>query len=248
MSSAVLTRELDAHSGYIAALGALGLDVVTMPVTHTEPPRDPLALPRALEHGGHAAIVIVSARGAAALAQARAHVTTLPEVFAVGPATHRALAAAGITAQHPPDAIDGASLAQAMIASRELAGRRVLVPRAEDGRDDVITVLRSAGIEVVDVIAYRTVPTAADDPVIAEGAQLLSTGTAAVCAVFAPSQVAALAALLGPLAAVRVPFVAIGDTTAAVLREAGVANIAVAASPTPEGLANAVASVYTHRP
>jgi uroporphyrinogen-III synthase len=245
MPSAVLTREIDAHSGYIAALGALGLEVVAMPVTHTEPPRDPMALPRALEHGGHAAIVIASARAAAALAQAREHVTSLPEVWAVGPATKRALAAAGITAHHPPGVVDGASLAQAMIASPQLAGRRVLVPRAEDGRDDAIAVLRSAGIEVVDVIAYRTVPTAADDPAIAEGVQLLSAGTAAVCAVFAPSQVAALAAVLGPLGELRVPFAAIGDTTGAVLREAGVATVAVAASPTPEGLANAVASVYT---
>jgi uroporphyrinogen-III synthase len=245
MPSAVLTRELDAHSGYIAALGALGLEVVAMPVTHTEPPHDPAALSRALEHGGHAAIVIASARAAAALAQARAHAGSLPEVWAVGPATQRALAAAGIAAQHPPGAIDGASLAQAMIASRELAGRRVLVPRAEDGRDDAIAVLRSAGIEVVDVIAYRTAPTAAGDPAIAEGLRLLTTGTAAACAVFAPSQVAALAAVIGPLAELRVPFAAIGDTTGAVLREAGIANVAVAATPTPEGLANAVASVYT---
>jgi uroporphyrinogen-III synthase len=54
--------------------------------------------------------------------------------------------------------------------------------------------------------------------------------------------------VLGPLGGLHVLFAAIGDTTGAVLREAGIANVAVAASPTPEGLANAIAAVYPHRP
>lgn len=248
MPVAVVTRELDAHSGYIGALAALGLDTVAMPVTRTEPPRDREALARALEHGGHAAIVIASARAAAALALAiESGARQLPEVWAVGPATKRALAAAGIRAQLPPSAHDGASLAQAMITTRDLAGRRVLVPRAEDGRDDAIAVLRSAGAEIVDIVAYRTVPTPADDASLSAGKQLLLTGRASVCALFAPSQVAALGSVVGPLAQLRVAFVAIGDTTGAVLREAGVAAVAVATSPTPEGLANAVAAVYPGR-
>lgn len=248
MPFAVVTRELDAHSGYIATLAVLGLDVVAMPVTHTEPPRDQGALARALEHGGHVAVVIASARAAAALAKVVEHgARQLPEVWAVGPATKRALAAAGIRAQQPPNAHDGASLAQAMVSSRDLAGRRVLVPRAEDGRDDAIAVLRAAGAEIVDIVAYRTVPTPPDDASIAEGKALLLASRAAVCAVFAPSQVAALITVVGPLAHLRTSFVAIGDTTGAVLREAGVTAVSVATSPTPEGLANAVAAVYPGR-
>jgi len=248
MPHAVLTREIDAHSGYVAALQALGLEVVPMPVTRTEPPRDQNALARALEHGGHAAIVIASARAAHALAAVVAQTNRpLPEVWAVGPATKRALAAAGIRAQHPPSAHDGASLASAMLVQRDLAGRRVLVPRAEDGRDDAIAVLRAAGAEIVDVVAYRTVATAVDDPALGPGMQLLASGRAAVCAVFAPSQVAALGGVMGPLDRLRVAFAAIGDTTGAVLREAGVASVSVATSPTPEGLAKAVAAVYPSR-
>lgn len=246
MPYAVLTRELDASAAYASVLAPLGLEVISMPVTRTEPPRDAGALGRALEAGGHAAIVVASARAAAALAAARGH-AQLPEVWAVGPATQRALAAAGIPAVLPEAAHDGASLAHAMITQRELAGRRVLVPRAEDGREDAIAVLRAASVEIDDVIAYRTVPVPADDPAIAEGRDLLASGRAAVCAVFAPSQVTALASLVGPLSEVRTVFAAIGDTTGAVLRAAGVANVAVAAMPTPEGLANAVAAVYPPR-
>jgi uroporphyrinogen-III synthase len=43
---------------------------------------------------------------------------------------------------------------------------------------------------------------------------------------------------------VRARFCAIGETTAAALRAAGIAEVAVAQAPTPEGMANAVRSVY----
>ncbi len=249
MPVAVFTREVDAGSAYPAALAPLGLEVVAMPVTRTEPPRDRGALARALETGGHAAILVASPRAAAALIDANPGVRRgeLPEVWAVGPATLRALAAGGIAARHPDSAIDGASLAHALIAHRELAGKRVLVPRAEEGREEALTILRAAGIEIADVIAYRTVASPPDDPALARGRELLSGDRADVCVVFAPSQVAALSALVGPLTTRTAVFAAIGDTTGATLREAGVGTVAVAQSPTPEGLANAIAAVYPPR-
>lgn len=250
MPFAVFTREVDASSAYVSALAALGLEIVAMPLTRSEPPRDPGALARALEAGGHAAIVIASARGAAALVEAASGVRvhpTLPEVWAVGPATLRALVAGGIHAIHPPGSHDGASLAHALVTERSLDGRRVLVARAEDGREEAMAILRAAGAIVDDVPVYRTVPSPVDDPALARGRELLLGGRANICVVFAPSQVTALAALVGPLAERHTQFAAIGDTTAAVLREAGVATVAVATVPTPEGLANAIAAVYPPR-
>jgi len=240
VAHAVITRELDA--AYADALAALGLEPVAMPVTRSAPPTDPTALPAALARGGHAVIVLASARAADAVIAARGDLP-LPEVWAVGPATARALAAAGITAHVPPVAKDGATLAHALIAARSLAGHRVLVPRAEDGRDDAIDALRAAGAEVEAVVAYRTVAVAAGDPAIARGTELLARGEAAVCAVFAPSQAAALDAII-PLATVSTRFVAIGETTARSLRDRGVACVA-ADQPTPEGLARAVRAVYS---
>jgi uroporphyrinogen-III synthase len=237
MAIAVVTRE--ETSAYASVLAPLGLEVIAMPVTRTEPPRDPKALARALE-SRYAAIAVASARAAQALAACGAQ---LPEVWAVGPATHRALQAAGITARVSEAATDGAALAHAMLASRDLAGQRVLVPRAEDGREDAIAILRAAGVEVVDVIAYRTVSAPPDDAAVIEGRDALLAG-AAVCIVFAPSQVRALAGIIGPLGQVRAAWIAIGDTTGAVLREAGIERVSVASTPTPEGVANAVAAVY----
>jgi uroporphyrinogen-III synthase/uroporphyrinogen III methyltransferase/synthase len=243
---AVITRELDAAAPYAAALAALGLEALALPVTTTAPAGDPGELARAVAGGGYAAIVVASARAAAALAAARAGAPIDGEVWAVGPATARALAVAGIAARVPPDARDAHGLAQAMLAARALAGRRVLVPRAEGGRDEAIAALRAAGAEVDAIVAYRTVATAAGDPVLAAGLAALRDGRAGVCAVFAPSQVAALDALVA-ISSVAAPFAAIGETTAAALRAAGAGVVAVSDGPTPERLAKAVSAVYPLR-
>jgi uroporphyrinogen-III synthase len=236
MAHAVVTRDPEAAQPYAAALAPLGLITIAMPVTRTAPPIDPAALATALA-GEHDAIVCASARAAEALGRPSA------PVWAVGPATARRLAELGIAAIARPEIRDGATLAAAMIAEGRVAGLRILVPRAEDGRDDAITALRAAGAIVRDVVAYRTVAIAPGDPALAAGRELLAAGRAAVCALFAPSQVRALDAAI-PLAAIATRFIAIGETTRAALAAAGVTAAAVAATPTPAGIANAVASVY----
>ncbi len=246
MASAVLTRDPASAAAYAAALAPLGLEVVAMPVTKHAPPADAGALGRALASGDFAAIVVASPRAAQELARA-AGGQALPEVWAVGPATLRALEIVKIAAHHPDGVREGADLARRLVASRSLHGRRVLVPRAEDGRVEGIELMRAAGVDVVDVVAYRTVAADATAPEVARGAKLLRAGKTAVCAVFAPSQVAALAAIVGPLGELVTRFCAIGETTAAALRAAGVGQVAVAPEPTPEGIAQAVGSVYPPR-
>ena len=241
----MITREAEAAAPYVAALAPLGLEGLALPVTRMAPALDPGELVRALAHGGYAAIVVASARAAQVLQAARGP-APLPEVWAVGPATARALAAAGIPARVPPVARDAVTLATMLVAERSLAGHRVLVPRAEDGRDEAIAILREAGAVVDAITAYRTVPAAADDPDLAHGLALLRRGEVAVCAVFAPSQVAALDTLVG-IRRISAPFAAIGETTATALRAAGAAVIAVADAPTPERLAKAVSAVYPLR-
>jgi len=215
------------------AIEALGLEVAIVPVTQTAPPHDPDALVRALERDGYAAIVCASRNAAGALIRAKGH-APIPEVWVVGPATARVLEEAHITPIHP-DAKDAASLARALVAQRHLAGKKILVPRAEDGRDEGIEILRAAGIEVDDIVAYRTIPAPVEDPGV--------FSRAAVCVVFAPSQVAAVDRLVG-VRALTCVWAAIGETTAQALREAGAEVVGVAATPTPEGIANAVTAVY----
>jgi uroporphyrinogen-III synthase len=258
MAFAVLTRDPVDAQGYAGVLGPLGLEVVAMPVTKTASADDPGALARALDTGSYAAIVVASPRAAHELARAvaslqsvRTTMPDLPDVWAVGPATKRALDIAKLPAHLPADVRDGAELAKKLVASRRLAGQRVLVPRAEDGRVEPLEILRAAGADVVDIVAYRTVAVAPDDPQVARGAELLVAGEAALCALFAPSQVSALAAVIAArgasLGALATQFCAIGETTAAAARQAGVTAIAVAPTPSPEGMAQAVRSVYPAR-
>jgi uroporphyrinogen-III synthase len=252
---AVLTRDAADAQAYAAALAPLGLDVVALPVTRIAPAADPDALRRAVAGGGYVAVLVASPRAAHELARARdAAMVDVPEVWAVGAATRRALAIARIAATHPDGVTGGAELARRLVASVAVAGRRVLVPRAEEGRPEPVAILRAAGAIVDDVVAYRSVPAPADDPLLARGLDLLASRTARVCALFAPSQVTALAALLAgrglglglPALAAVTRLAAIGETTAEALRAAGVPAdaIAIARAPTPEGIANAVAAVY----
>src|SRR5262249_45020724 len=138
---------------YAAALAALGLTGVAMPVTRTHPPTDRGALARALADGRYDAIVVASPRAAHALARATS--SQLPEVWAVGAATARALAIENVAAIVPDDVVDGAGLGRAL--APKVSGKRVLVPRAEEGRDELVDILRAAGAEVVAVAAYKTV-------------------------------------------------------------------------------------------
>jgi uroporphyrinogen III methyltransferase/synthase len=258
MAVAVLTRDPVDAQAYASTLAPLGLDVLAMPVTKTVSAADRDALTRALDTGEYAAIVVASPRAAhelsravVALAGVRTTLPFLPDVWAVGPATKRALDIARLPAHHPADVRDGAELARKLVATQSLAGKRVLVPRAEEGRVEALEILRAAGADVVDVIAYRTVAVAPDDPTLTEGADTLVRGGAAICALFAPSQVTALAAVMAArdheLAAVVTQFCAIGETTATALRVAGVRDVTVATAPSPEGMAHAVRSVYPSR-
>lgn len=177
----------------------------------------------------------------------------LPRVFAVGPATARVLEQAGIACSVDPAADDGPALANVLIAALArpdqqppLRGVRILAPRAAGGRVDMLDALVYAGATVDAMSVYKTFHAEPADPAIEAGRSALEEGGAPLCIVFAPSQVAALAELV-PLASVAATFVAIGDTTAQALREAGARRVIASGQPTPEGIANAVRSVYPPR-
>jgi uroporphyrinogen-III synthase len=244
----VITRDADDGNPFAAALGA-SADVVFMPVTAVVP-----AAADELEHLCVAAATpydhaFVASRHAvapfaAALATASRSPADSPPVTAVGAATARTLEAAGFRAIARGDTGEAAAAALVGLGPR---GWRVLAPRAAGGRDEPLAMLRAAGADVIDAIAYRTVAAAHGAPEVEEGKRALLEGAAA-CLVFAPSQVAALDAVLahdgglGVLARKRV--IAIGPTTAAALVARGVRLAAVAAAPTPEAMAKALASVY----
>jgi uroporphyrinogen-III synthase len=246
---AVLTRDADAVAPYAAALAPLGLATVAMPVTRVAPASD---VDRArLAHAVAAidrydAIVVASANAVAALLAALGARRDIPAVWAVGPATAAALLdGAGIVARMAPARYDASGLGAAVVAT---GVRRVLVPRADGGRDDAIAALEAAGATVDAITAYQTVARDPADRDLLDGLTILDRGTPAAVCLFAPSQVAALDEILRArgmaIATLGCPLVAIGATTGAAITAAGAPPPAVAATPTPAGMAAAVATVY----
>lgn len=253
MPYALVTREPERAARYGAALAPLGLTALAMPVTVTEelaPER--LAAALAALHAGEV-VALASARAAELVARALAgRALSAGQLWAVGEATAAPLRRAGLSVQVARGA-SALALAESILAVRAGPGLRVLLPRAEHGREEAAQALRDAGAEVRELEVYRTVAVAPSAPALSEPLRRWSAGEVAVVAVFAPSQVAALAQLVAgtgrPLAAPGGPlFAAVGETTAGALRAAGVPALVVAQQPTPEAMAKAVATRYPREP
>jgi uroporphyrinogen-III synthase/uroporphyrinogen III methyltransferase/synthase len=110
----------------------------------------------------------------------------------------------------------------------------VLLPRSDRARPELPDALRHRGYRVTEVIAYRTVTL----PVPAETARALATGGLDAVLLTSPSTAAAVAEV--PVAA-GVIVVAIGASTAAAARDAGLAVTATATQPSAPGLVEALA-------
>jgi uroporphyrinogen-III synthase len=253
---AVLTRDAERSSEYLSALAQQGIVATCLPVTTTAAALDQAAL-----LGAARVAHSYNAIGFASHASIRPFVAALaasggaigPDAFvvAVGAATERTLANHGITATvaHQANAEGLAATIVAQLTAHQRMGRgapaRVLLPRAEDGRVEAGIALRRAGLIVDEVIAYRTQarPLASLTEAETQLLEELRNGDIGVLCLFAPSQVAALATLLGTAphlpANLAQRVIAIGETTAQALYRAGITQVTVAQAPTPHALAAA---------
>jgi uroporphyrinogen III methyltransferase/synthase len=158
----LLTREDDDRLASL--LVSLGATIRRLPLTRTLPPEDPTPLRRAAAHlSDFDWVALTSARSVEALTNALVEVRGLaaesdtagPRWACVGPATAAALRARlGIEADLVPEEWSAASLVGAMLSAER--PRRVLFPAADNARPDLPEGLRAAGVEVTQVIAYRT--------------------------------------------------------------------------------------------
>ena len=250
---ALLTRDANRSGDYVRALADIGYAAECLAVTTTAPALDQPALQGAANAIASYHVVGFASQTAvqfftAALAKAGRQLASYTTVIAVGDSTRRALADAGINAvlAAPANAVGLAATMHHVLTQQAGFGRgspaRVLLPRAEDGRPDAGEALRRAGILVDEVVAYRTRPRQLDDLFDDERRLLDALQCSAITALclFAPSQVSALAGLLGTAPGLPAPLathvVAIGETTARALRQAGLAAPLVATTPTAAAL------------
>lgn len=224
-----------------AAIIAAGGTVVPLPLMRVVPPLDvrPLhdAVSQLADPAPWAAIVFTSRHAVAAVAT-QAPAPTDVVVAAVGDATARALQGLGWPVHVVGDG-GGAVLAARLVAAVDLAGRRVLWPRAEDAHDGLRPALEAAGATVDDVVAYRAVA-------VVDAARVASACASQrplALVVTSPRRVRVLAAA-APIPA-DVAIVAIGQTTADAARAVGLAVAATAAGPGPGPVCTALAALHT---
>lgn len=251
-----MPRAPEQAAAFAEALAALGAEPVVQPLTRLAPPLDPAPLAEALAAlpAGFGWVAFTSANAVERTLEAlAAHGREGRDAFdgvrlaAVGEATAAALVRRGLGPVLTPARQDGNALAAAMIAADPaLAAAAVLLPRAAEGREELATELARRGARVVAVAAYRTLPLPAAElePLLGR----LRRAEIDVIAFFAPSQVQALAAALGDDAAEvlgRAPLVAaIGQTTAAALRDRGLRVDLVPEAPAAGVFAHSIADHF----
>lgn len=190
--------------------------------------------------------VFASANGVERTLERAAQLGIPPEAWrgvklaAVGPATAERLAIGLRVPDLVPPEARGSALADALAPL--VAGLPVLVPRAEDGRPELMDGLVRAGAEVCAPTAYRTLP--ADKVALQPLAEALARGEVDAIAFASPSAVRSVTAALAPEAAAllgRAILAAIGPTTSAALRDAGLLPAVEPAEYTVPALAAALA-------
>ncbi len=223
-------------------LEALGAEVTRMPALGFRPARDPRPLARALQRlDTYRWVIFTSPRGVEYTAEAMEHVGLDARAFgealvaAVGERT-RATVTAYLGVR--PDLVPEESHAEGLVAAmkkRGIRGARILLLRADRGRDVLPKLLKAAGAKVDDVVAYEHATPKPDRAVVAS----LAAGEFDAALVTSGEIARNLKRFLGRRPwPVATKIVTIGPVTSAAVRDLGWTVGAEATSP--QSLAEAV--------
>jgi uroporphyrinogen III methyltransferase/synthase len=164
----VVTRSREQAGELIDMLEERGADAIAAPTIQIDTPEDVAGLDGAVANASTFDwIVFTSANGVDSFMSrltASADVRELKgvHVCAVGPSTASRLLRYGIRADLMPSEYRAEAVMDALRTLGPLRGKRVLLPRADIGRDVLVDELRQAGADITDVVAYRTTLAAAD--------------------------------------------------------------------------------------
>ena len=242
MTTLLVTRPAGQAGELISSLAEHGIDAISVPTVEIAPTQPGGALDDAIQSlDGVAWLVITSVNGASALLERLAALgRTLPQgvrLAAVGPATAATLEAGGMRVDHVPSRYRTLAIADGL---GDVAGKRVVLARADAATRDLRDALLQLGALVEEVVAYRTVegPAESRDRIRAALVQPLDGVTFT-----SGSTVRGLHALLSPPEALRataLPAYCIGPVTAGVARRLGFDVPVVSARHTVTALAEAI--------
>lgn len=233
------------------ALRERGAEPVVFPVIQVVDPPDPGRLARAArEVSAYDWVLFTSANGverffvalSAAGRDARAFAGA--KVGVIGPKTRASVQRFGITPDLVAEEFVGESLAEAL--GPDVAGKRVLIPRALVAREELPQLLLAAGAAVVDVVpAYETRPVTSERA--GQLAQSFEEGSLDAVLFTSGSTVSSLMDLLGERAVEllsKVTVASIGPITSRALEARGVTPNVTADVYTVAGLLDALERHY----
>lgn len=171
----IVTRPAAQGRAFVAALQALGVEAVGLPLIGIAPAPDPAAVQAAWRRLPQMALVMFVSANAVnhffELAPPGAGWPTGTRAGSTGPGTSAALRAAGVPpaclVEPGPEGPFDTDTLWLQLGAWPWAGRQVLVVRGEAGRDWLAERLRAAGAQVDFVAAYRRLAPAFDAPAAA---------------------------------------------------------------------------------
>jgi uroporphyrinogen III methyltransferase/synthase len=250
----LVTRPREQAAELVERLAAYGAATIEAPMIRIEPPLDSAPLAAAAADAARFDwIVFASANAVSAFMRVLLHGTrdlralSGPRLCAVGPGTAEKLASYGIHADLVPGEFSAEGVVAAMLAAGPMQGGRVLLPRADIGREVIASQLRQAGAEVTDVVAYRTVleDSPQEDPDVYG---MLLNGQIDVVTFTSPSAVRNFVRVYGTEQSAdllgRAVVAVIGPATAEAARQLGIPVSVEARAHTVPGLVEAIAAHY----
>lgn len=243
----LVTRATDQAATFTARLGEEGALVTSLPLVEMGPPQDSSPLDAALVDLERFDAVVFASENAVRFTVQRALskgwmeslASARPEIACVGEATAEAARRAGLEV-----ACVGTGGGVELVAEIEkrgtCAGRRFLSPRSEQGGDEAVDALRARGAQVEVVVAYRNLRPQVDAPSLCSR---VTGGELDVLTFASPSAARHFASLLDAEARAALEglvVAALGETTAAALREEGIEPDVIPERPTIQALVEAL--------
>ena len=224
----LVTRPRQQAAEMVAALREAGAEAVVHPMLRLLPPEDPAPVDAALARlDAYDGLIFASVNAVRFFAERAAErgvdwTSGAADVFCVGPRTAEAARAEGLAVRGVPESrYDAEGLLAAIEKHFPPAGRRFLLPRTSEGRDELPTGLRVAGATVDCVSVYRSAPPDVDPELIRAP---LVAGAIQALTFTSPLTVTNFSALLDAearSAAARCWIASIGPVTAEALRREG---------------------------
>jgi uroporphyrinogen III methyltransferase/synthase len=252
----LVTRPREQAAELVDRLAALGAEAVEAPMIRIVPPEDLAPLQRAAAEPEQFDFIVFTSANAveafmAVLLNGERDVRALsgPKLCAVGSGTAEKLAEHGIKVDIVPKEFRAEAVVPALLERGPLDGARVLLPRADIGREVIAEQLRERGAVVTDVVAYRTILEDAQREGDPDIYGMLLNGRVDVVTFTSASAVRNFAAIYGRDQAVdllkHTAVAAIGPVTAEAATRLGIETTIQPATYTVPALVDAIAAHFS---